>query len=86
MPLSRRPPLPETMKFVERSRFTDPDAAARKLVEIAKAVEAVQDGRIFIELINAPFLNAGGTPAEYRAGVDRAIAKGWLWRYESGSM
>jgi hypothetical protein len=33
----------------------------------------------------APFLNAGATPAEYRAGIDRAIAKGWLWRHESGS-
>ena len=64
--------------------FADPDAAARKLVEIANASEAVQDGRILIELINAPSLNAGGAPAEYRAGVDRAIAKGWLWRYESG--
>ena len=54
------------------------------LVEIANAAEAVQDGRIHIELINAPFLNADGTPAEFRAGIDRAIAKGWLWRHESG--
>jgi hypothetical protein len=29
------------MKFVTPSRFTDPDAAARKLVEIANAVETV---------------------------------------------
>ena len=50
------------------------------------ASEAVQDGRIFIELINAPFLNAGGTPAEYRAGVDRAIAKGWVMAVRPGSM
>jgi hypothetical protein len=35
------------MKFVEPSHhFTDPGAAARKLVEIANATEAVQDGRI----------------------------------------
>ena len=34
------------MKFVESSHFADPDTAARKLVEIANAVEAVQDGRI----------------------------------------
>jgi hypothetical protein len=34
------------MKFVEPSHFTDPDAAARKLVEIANAVETVHDGRI----------------------------------------
>jgi hypothetical protein len=39
------------MKFVEPSGFTDPDVAARKLVEIANAVEAVQDGRIRIERV-----------------------------------
>jgi hypothetical protein len=72
------------MKFVEPSHFTDPDAAARKLIEIANVAEAVQDGRIHIELINAPFLNGGGTPAEFRAGIDQAIAKGRLWRHESG--
>jgi hypothetical protein len=48
------------------------------------AAEAVQDGRIHIELINEPFMEADGTPAEYRAGLDRAITKGWLWRHESG--
>jgi hypothetical protein len=37
-----------------------------------------QDGRIYIELVNAPFLKAGGNAAEYWAGMDRAIAKGWL--------
>ena len=31
------------MKFVEPSHFADP--AARKLVEIANAIDAVQDGR-----------------------------------------
>jgi hypothetical protein len=34
------------MKFVEPSHFADPDTAARKLVQIANAVEVVQDGRI----------------------------------------
>jgi hypothetical protein len=34
------------MKFVTARPFTDPDAAARKLVEIANTAEAVQDGRI----------------------------------------
>ena len=70
------------MKFVNDRPFADPDAAARKLVEIANAAEAVQDGRLYIELINGAFLNAGGSPAEYRAGIERAIAKGWLWRHE----
>jgi hypothetical protein len=73
------------MKFVTARPFADPDAVARKLVEIANAIEVVQDGRIHIELINDAFLNAGGTPAEYRAGVERAITKGWLWRHESGA-
>jgi hypothetical protein len=62
-----------------------PIPAARKLVEIANSAEVVQDGRIHIELISDAFLNAGGTSAEYRAGIEHAIAKGWLWRHESGS-
>jgi hypothetical protein len=72
------------LKFVTASTFADPDAAARKLIEIANAVEAVQDGRIGVELINAPFLEAGGTPAEYRAGIACAISNGWLWQHASG--
>jgi hypothetical protein len=32
--------------------FAQPEAAARKLMEIANSVEPVQDGRIHIELIN----------------------------------
>jgi hypothetical protein len=73
------------MKFVEPSRFADPDAAARKLVEIANATEAVQDGRIYIELINSAFREAGGTPDQYRAALARAITLGWLSRHESGT-
>jgi hypothetical protein len=59
--------------------------AARKLVEIANDVEAVQDGRIYIERVNAPFLAAGGTAEDFRAGIERATALGWLWRHESGT-
>jgi hypothetical protein len=72
------------MKFVERRPFANPDLAARKLVEIANGIEAAQDGRIYIELINGPFLSAGGAAAEYRAGIEHAINKGWLWWHESG--
>ncbi len=60
-------------------------AAARKLMEIANSVEAVQEGRIFIEKINWPFLSElKGTPSEYKAGLDLAIAKGWLWHARAG--
>src|SRR5215472_7852575 len=73
------------MKFVEPRPFADPDVAARKLVEIASTIEPVQNGRIYIELINAPFLKADGSPDEYRAGIHRALAKGWLALHESGA-
>ena len=73
------------MKFVEPSIFADLDVAARKLVEIANAVEAVQDGRIYIERVNGPFLEAGGTSDQFRAALARTIALGWLVRHESGT-
>ena len=73
------------MKFVDPHSSADPDAAARKLVEIANGVEAVQDGRIFIERVNEPFLAAGGSGEQFRRGIARAVALGWLWRHESGT-
>jgi hypothetical protein len=67
------------MKFTEPRPFADPEVAARKLVELANTVEALQNGRIHVEKINGPFLyELKGTPAEYKAGLDRAIANGWL--------
>jgi hypothetical protein len=54
------------MKFVERRPFAEPDLAARKLIEIANGV--------YIERVNAPFLAAGGTGDDFRAGIERAIA------------
>jgi len=72
-----------SMRFVASRPFADPEAAARKLMEI---VEPVQDGRIYMEKINWPMLHdLRATPAEYKAGLDYAIAKGWLWLHESGT-
>jgi hypothetical protein len=74
------------MKFLEKSPLADPEVAARKLVELANAFEPIQDGRIYIEKINGPFLfQLKGTPAEYKTGLDYAIAKGWLMLHESGT-
>jgi hypothetical protein len=71
-------------KFVASRPFADP--AARKLLEIANSVEPVQDGRIFIELINGPLLfDHKGSPAEYGTGLKLAIDRGWLWKHESGT-
>ena len=72
------------MKFATDPAYADPDVAARKLIEIANTVEAVQDGRIYIELINAPFLKLA-SPSEYGAGLKRAIENGWLVLHESGT-
>jgi hypothetical protein len=72
------------MKYAADRPFADPDKAARKLIEIANSAEAYMDGRIPIEVINGPFLRAGGSPSEYGAGLALAVANGWLWRHESG--
>jgi hypothetical protein len=74
------------MKFTSDRPYGDPEKAARKLVEIVNSIESAQEGRIFIELINWPFLcEHKGSPAEYKAGLDLAIARGWLVLHESGT-
>ena len=47
----------------------------------------MQDGRIYIELIQrAIFCSSNkGNPAEYKAGLDLAIDRGWLVLHESGT-
>ena len=73
------------MNYASDSAYADPEKAARRILEIANAIEPIQ-GRIHIEKINEPFLfKEGGTPAEYGAALDYAIAKGWLWQHESGT-
>jgi hypothetical protein len=75
------------IKFATAQPYADPEAAARKLIEIANSVEAVQDGRIYIELINAPLLyEHKASPAEYKAGLDLAITRaGWCWIGQASS-
>jgi len=74
------------MKFANDRPFADPEKAARRIIEIASTVEAVQDGRIHIEVINHPFLfKDKASPAEYGAGLKLAIDRGWLVMHESGT-
>jgi hypothetical protein len=74
------------MKFAEPRPYANPETAARKLVEIANAVEVIQDGRVYIELINAPLLfEHKASPDEYKAGLDLAINRGWLTLDRSGT-
>ena len=54
------------MKLTADRPFADPDKAARRLLEHANAFEPIQDGRIYIEKLNGPFLYIDrGSPAEY---------------------
>jgi hypothetical protein len=75
-----------TMKSSEPRPYADPDKAARKLVEIANTIEAIQDGRVHIEKVNGPMLfEHKATPAEYTAGLGLAVARGWLELDRSGT-
>jgi hypothetical protein len=74
------------MKFATDRSYADPEKAARKLVEIANAIETIQDGRIYIELIKAPLpFEHKASPAEYKTGLDLAIKRGWLVLHDSGT-
>ncbi|WP_306664771.1 hypothetical protein [Bradyrhizobium sp. Arg816] len=53
---------------------------------MAASIEPVQDGRIYIERINAPFLyTLKASGLEFGAGIRRAVEKGWLELHESGT-
>ena len=74
------------MKMTTDRPYANPEKAARRLMEHAQAFEPVHDGRIYAEKINAPFLFGDkGTPAEYSAGLELAISRGWLVLHESGT-
>jgi hypothetical protein len=54
------------MKYATNRPYSDPEKAARRLMEHAQAFEPIQEGRIYIEKMNGPFLFGDkGTPAEY---------------------
>jgi hypothetical protein len=71
--------------FVLKRPYAKPEAAARRLLEIASTIEDVVDGRIIVERVNLPFLREGGAPAEYRAGIERLKAEGLIDMHQSGA-
>jgi hypothetical protein len=84
MPSQNRRGQNITLDLSHKPRLSGPclaEAAARKLVEIAAGIEPVQDGRIYIEMINYPMLfKVKASAAEYKAGLDLAIERGSLRR------
>jgi len=58
------------MKYADDRLYSDPEKAARRLMEHARAFEPIQDGRIYIEKLNGPFLFGDkGTTSEYRRAL-----------------
>jgi hypothetical protein len=61
-----------------------PDDAAKRLLEIANCIDA-PDGRIYVERVNAVFLNEGGDAYEYRAGIALLKRDGLIDMHDSGT-
>jgi hypothetical protein len=72
------------MKLKEDGPFGTPEAAERKLLELANAIEADHAGRVSVAVINKQFREAGGSYEEYGVAVKAAIAHGWLTMHPSG--
>lgn len=74
------------MKLTEDRPYAKPEAAAKRLMQICRDTEPVQDGRLHIEKINYPFLfRDKGSATEYKAGLDLLIERGCLELHESGT-
>jgi hypothetical protein len=72
------------MKFKEDRPFATPEAAERKLLEIANAVEADRAGRLSVAVINRQFREAGRSYENYGEAVKAAIEHGWITMHPSG--
>ena len=73
-------------KHVEPRLYATPEAAAARLVEIAKTLR-VDRGYMPVGEWNGTFLKGGSaTAAEYAAGRDKLIADGIIVMHECGSM
>ena len=65
--------------------FADPELAARRLLQHARAFEPTSDGWIDIEQIRHPFIFSDkASPAEFFAGLRFAASEGWLRVAASG--
>lgn len=74
-------------KMKEDLPWSDPEKAARRLMKYAQEFKPIQDGRIYVEILNFPFLDKDkATPAQYSVGMAFAKDHGWLEPlHESGT-
>jgi hypothetical protein len=71
------------MKFLEDRPLATPEAAERRLLELASAIEA-DHGRAPVGEITTQFIAAGGSADEYARAVEAAVVHGWLTLHPSG--
>jgi hypothetical protein len=74
-------------KFIDDNRpFTDPDAAARKLLHIVRGSIAQSGLRYaYTGATNTEFTRAGGSIEEYSVGMKHAAAQKWFEVDTSGT-
>ena len=67
------------MKLTADRPYSDPETAARRLLEHAHAFEPIQEGRIYIEKLNGPFLFGDRVRRRNmrRASITRLAWAGW---------
>ncbi|WP_431015486.1 hypothetical protein [Bradyrhizobium pachyrhizi] len=73
------------MKYIGDRSSTDPEKAARRIMEYARAFEPIQDGRIHREDHYPMLYRDRATPVEYWVGLEYAKDQGWLEDHESGT-
>jgi hypothetical protein len=72
------------MKFVATHPFADSDAAVRK-PRSRTALKRCRMAAFISSASTSRFWQLAGSGEQFRAGLDRAIANGWLWLHESGT-
>ena len=66
------------MKFATERPYADPEKAARRIMQHARAFEPVQDGRTYFEAINYPMLDKDRARRNTGPGCSsRSKAIGW---------
>ena len=73
------------MKCATQRPFATPEAAERKLLELANAIEPDHAGRLSVAVLNTQFVGAGASYDEYGSAVKAAIAHGWITMHPSGA-
>jgi len=73
-------------QFKQDNPFANPEAAARKLVEIIRELQAARNEQhTYTGVVNSALTRTGGSIQNYANGRDFAIDKGWLSIDSSGT-